>query len=64
MTASQAGPVLSRQRSDGDGYDVFSHTETCLVLSLVNGSRFQPLQRSRSLMPAMRAIRSSSAGHT
>ena len=25
-----------------------SHTDTCFVLSLVNGSRFQPLQRSRS----------------
>ena len=42
----------------------FSQTETCFVLSLVNGSRFQPLQRSRSFMPASRAIRSSSAGHT
>ena|SRR5258708_5759993 len=39
-------------------------TETCLVLSLVNGSRFQPLQRSRSVIPASRAIRSSSDGQT
>ena len=42
----------------------FSHTEMCFVLSLVNGSRFQPLQRSRSVIPAIRAIRSSSAGQT
>ena len=34
------------------------------MLSLVNGSRFHPLQRSRSLIPASCAIRSSSAGHT
>ena len=47
-----------------DASHVFSHTDTCLVLSLVNGSRFQPLQRSRSDIPASRAIRSSSAGDT
>jgi hypothetical protein len=41
-----------------------SQTETCPVLSLVNGSRCQPLQRSRSSMPASCAIRSSSTGHT
>ena len=41
---------------------VFSQTETCLVLSLVNGSRLQPPQRSRSVIPASRAIRSSSDG--
>ena len=35
-----------------------------LVLSLVNGTRFQPAQRSRSDIPASRAIRSSSAGQT
>jgi hypothetical protein len=38
-------------------------TETCLRLSLVNGSRFHPLQRSRSFIPASCAIRSSSEGH-
>ena len=42
----------------------FSQTETCFVLSLVNGSRVQLLQRSHSVMPASRAIRSSSDGHT
>jgi hypothetical protein len=35
-----------------------------MVLSLVNGSRFQPLHRSRKVLPAIRAIRSSSDGHT
>ena len=35
-----------------------------VVLSLVKGSRFQPLQRSRKVIPASRAIRSSSDGHT
>lgn len=45
-------------------YDVFSQTETWLLLSLVKGSPFQLLQRSRKVIPASRAIRSSSAGHT
>jgi hypothetical protein len=43
---------------------VFSQTETCFVLSRVNGSRFQPPHRSRKVIPARRAIRSSSAGQT
>jgi len=43
---------------------VFSQTETCDVLSSVNGSRVQLAQRPRKLMPARRAIRSSSEGHT
>jgi hypothetical protein len=47
-----------------EGEAGFSQTETCFVLSLVNGSRFQPLQRSRNVIPASRAIRSSSDGHT
>jgi len=42
----------------------FCQTETCLSLSLVNGSRFHPPQRSRSSIPASRAMRSSSEGHT
>jgi hypothetical protein len=45
------------------GY-AFSHTEMWLLLSLVKGSRFQSLQRSRKVIPASRAIRSSSDGHT
>ena len=40
----------------------FSQTETCWRLSLVNGSRSHPLQRSRKRSPASSAIRSSSAG--
>ena len=35
-----------------------------LLLSLVNGERSQSAQRARSVMPASRAIRSSSDGHT
>ena len=58
---SELGDSRSCRRYRGAG---FSQTETCRVLSLVNGSRAQPLQRSRSLMPASRAIRSSSEGHT
>ncbi len=42
----------------------FSHTETCEVLAPVNGSRLHPLQRSRRRIPAIRAMRSSSAGQT
>ena len=42
----------------------FSQTETCLRLSLVNGSRFQSPQRSRNVIPAICAMRSSSDGHT
>ena len=41
----------------------FSQTDTCLVLSLVNGSLFHPPQRDRNLIPASCAIRSSSEGH-
>ena len=58
LKRSSCGPMVQ------DRYRLFSQTETCWVLSLVNGSRFQPLQRSRSDIPASRAIRSSSAGHT
>jgi hypothetical protein len=42
----------------------FSQTETCFGLSPVNGSLFQPPQRSRNVIPASRAMRSSSDGHT
>ena len=34
-----------------DASHAFAQTETCFVLSLVNGSRFQPLQRSRKRHP-------------
>ena len=42
----------------------FSHTDTCCSLSAVNGVRSQSAHRSFSRNPAIRAIRSSSAGHT
>jgi hypothetical protein len=45
-------------------YEGFSQTEMCCRLSLVKGSRFQPFQRSRRVMPASCAIRSSSVGQT
>ena len=51
-------------RATGDSYYALSQTETCRVLSLVNGSRLQFAHRSRRVNPAMRAIRSSSDGHT
>jgi hypothetical protein len=64
----QGGPGRVGVVAVEDGVGAVDHgflqTETCLVLSLVNGSRFQPLQRSRSVIPASRAIRSSSDGHT
>ena len=62
------GTLAGHRRNVTDGPRAqpagFSQTETCLRLSLVNGSRFQPPQRSRSVIPASRAIRSSSDGHT
>ena len=48
-------------RAGGSG---FSQTETCRVLSLVNGSPVQPSHRWRRRRPASWAIRSSSDGHT
>ena len=53
---------VSQDRLGFDEYDVAAQTETCLALSLVNGSRRQSLQRSRSDRPASCAIRSNSAG--
>ena len=43
---------------------VFCQTETWLVLSPVKGSRFQSAHRSRKVIPASRAMRSNSDGHT
>ena len=64
-------PTRLRQSSEpapaGPGarrYGAFCHTEMWLLLSPVNGARCQSLQRSRKVMPASRAIRSSSDGHT
>jgi hypothetical protein len=72
LEASRNRPRRSKRRRllsacipyPGERGAVICHTETCLVLSLVNGSRFQPLQRSRSVILASCAIRSSSDGHT
>ncbi len=46
------------------GRESFAQTETWLLLSLVNGERSQSPQRSRSVIPASRAMRSSSDGQT
>jgi hypothetical protein len=46
------------------GYGAFTHTETWLGLSLVKGARCQSLHRARNVIPASRAMRSSSEGHT
>jgi hypothetical protein len=40
-----------------------SQTEMCFLLSLVKGARSQSAHRSRNLIPAISAMRSSSAGH-
>ena len=45
-------------------YSVFCQTEMWLRLLLVKGSRFQSLHRSRNAIPARRAMRSNSDGHT
>ena len=57
---SPAPPATRRRHASAP----FCHTEMCSVLSLVNGARDQALQRSRNVIPASRAIRSSSAGQT
>ena len=51
-------------RQPGFRSHAFSQTEIWLWLSLVNGSRFQSLHRSRRVIPASRAMRSSSDGQT
>jgi hypothetical protein len=45
-------------------YVGFSHTEMWLKLPLVKRARCQLLQRSRRVIPASRAMRSSSDGQT
>lgn len=57
------GPVTGAGVQDPD-YVTLCQTETCSRLSLVKGCRLQVLQRSRRVIPARRAIRSSSEGHT
>ena len=48
----------------GARYSGFCQTEMWLRLVLVKGSRFQSLHRSRKAIPARRAMRSNSDGHT
>ena len=57
----QVGVRLGRADDD---HPLFSQTDTCFRLASVNASRFQPAQRSRNVIPARRAMRSSSAGET
>lgn len=64
IEATQPIPDQRSPGGDQGSYAAFSQTETCSLLSLVKGSRFQSLQRSRKVIPASRAIRSSSDGHT
>jgi hypothetical protein len=45
-------------------YSAISQTEMCFLLFAVKGSRFQFPQRWRRVIPAMRAIKSSSDGQT
>ena len=59
-SAARAAELTSPDERQED----LAQTETCLVLSLVKGSRFQLDQRSRRVIPASRAMRSSSDGHT
>jgi len=56
--------VVVSHGSSAGGQAGFCQTEMCEVLSLENGVRVQSPQRSRSRIPARRAIRSSSDGHT
>ena len=72
LRLSEVCGVLDAERPDDEPFrldrqldpQVFCHTDTCFVLSAVNGERSQSAQRSRSSIPASRAIRSSSAGET
>ena len=63
LTSLSAGQLRVRDPEPGR-YADFSQTDTCCLLSLVKGARVQSLQRSRKVMPASRAMRSSSDGHT
>ena len=56
--------AASARRSASDDYSGFCQTEMWLRLELVKGSRFQSLHRSRTAIPARRAMRSNSDGHT
>ena len=61
-----SAPEILGHRAGCGGHPAgrFSHTEMCDGLVEVNGSRVQVAQRSLSVMPACRAMRSSSEGDT
>ena len=60
--AAAPGQQHRRQSEGGGESHSFSHTDTCASLSAVNGVRSHHPHRSRSRIPASRAIRSNSAG--
>ena len=65
VRSSALGARQSRPaESASDDYSGFCQTEMWLRLELVKGSRFQSLHRSRRAIPARRAMRSNSDGHT
>ena len=68
LTISELGlvlrPVRVKRAAERIDYETFVHTEMWLVESLVNEPLFQSLQRSRRVIPARRAMRSSSDGQT
>jgi hypothetical protein len=59
-----AGRIIYRHSRPVGRYAVVPQTDTCCLLSLVKGSRVQSLQRSRRVIPASRAMRSSSDGQS
>ncbi len=64
ILADRAGPPRPRGPVQQLGGQRFAYTDTCAGLRPVNGSRCHPPQRSSKVIPARRAIRSSSAGQT
>jgi hypothetical protein len=59
---AMAGYGLPLAARDGPRAQGFCHIDTCFVLSAVKSERSQPAQRYFRLIPAMRAMRSISAG--
>ena len=60
----QIHQTVDRRSRRSTIYSGFCQTEIWLRLVLVKGSRFQSLHRSRKAIPATRAMRSNSDGHT
>ena len=63
VAPERSGPPRAPAQPDR-GWTARCQTETWLGLVLPNGSRLQSAQRSRNLIPASRAMRSSSDGQT